>query len=507
MGEAIENKKQGIKGRISHYSAQTSPTSRKILKVMSIFTGVEFLGILCSMIKMKFVALWLDALGVGIFNIFNTTIETTTYLTGLGIRQSSVRELASAKSRGEGYLRKMIGVVRSWSVVAALLGGMGLTALSWPLAEIFFDDGSMWWNFAILGGAMILNSLYAGESAVFQATESFMRLARAGIIGAIGGLIVSLPLFYLLGNKSISLSIIVYSLITMIAGYMLRDKKWDTSDVSISSLRPGVKMVKLGAWISITGFFSSLCQLVFISWLNRTASTAEVGLYGAGMTLVIRYTGLVFNSVILEFYPRISANLSHPRRMNLFINHEVTLLLLLFTPLLLLFLIFREWIVYLLYSSEFLPILPFITWGIILIIFRVVSNTLGMCILAKGEGKIYMLSESADALLGLALSIWLYNDMGLEGLGIALVIWHFCYLVLVSLISRYRYHLNLCRNSVILTVVSAVTAFGSVALIYTVPQVWSVTVMSVVAMVYIYCFLRFLFSRRKSRTPLSQSAQ
>lgn len=503
----IKEQSARFMGKLRRLGAGTSPTSRKILKVMSVFTGVEFLGILCSMIKMKFVALWLDAVGVGLFNIFNTTIETTSYLTGLGIRQSSVRDLAGAKSEGEGYLKKMIGVVRSWSAASAVLGGLVLTIFAWPLAEIFFKDGRLWWNFAILGGAMIFNSLYAGESAIFQATESFMRLARANLIGAVGGLATSLILFYFLGDKGVALSILVNFIITLTAAYLLRDKRWDKAKPAVQSLKPGVKMVKLGAWISLTGFFSTLCQLIFISWLNRTASTAEVGLYGAGVTLVVRYTGLVFNSVILEFYPRISANLRYPYRMNLFLNHEIVLLLLLFTPLVLLFIILRTPIVLLLYSKEFLLILPFITWGITVVILRAVSNTLGMCVLAKGEGKIYMLTESGDALLGLGLSILLYLKLGFTGLGIALVIWHLFYLIMVAVICRWRYGLVLNRNSVMLTCISLLTVGVAILSTFILPDIISIPAMGVVAVVYGYYFLRFLRKRRKSRTPLSQFPQ
>ena len=484
-----------------------SSTSRKVLKVMSVFTGVESFGILCSMIKMKIIALWLDATGVGLLNIFNSTVETTTFLTGLGIRQSSVRDLAKGCKQGGGALKNIVSIVRSWSIVAALFGAIGLTALSVQLEEIFFNNKGMWWNFAILGGAVLLNALYAGECAVFQASEEFRKLARAGMTGAFSGLVISIPLFYLLGEESVSLSVLVYSLSTVIAAFFLRNRHLDDSRPGLRYLAEGKKMIRLGAWISMAGFFSTLCQLIFLGWLDRNASIAEVGLYGAGITLVVRYTGLVFNSVSLEFYPRVAANISNLRRVGIFLNHEVCLLLLLFTPMMLLFLTFRKWIVLLLYSSEFLQIIPFITWGIALILFRAVSNTMAMCVLAKGEGKIYMFTEGADTLLGLGLSIFFYKIIGLTGLGVALVIWHFTYMCIVGIICKCRYSLTLSPRTMLTVASSLSIAAASIVLIYYLPSGYPEICMTIVSVIYIIIFFRYLRKRRKSRTPVNQERQ
>ncbi len=41
--------------------------SSHVLKVMSLFSGLQMLNIVCSVVKMKLVALWLHASGVGLF--------------------------------------------------------------------------------------------------------------------------------------------------------------------------------------------------------------------------------------------------------------------------------------------------------------------------------------------------------------------------------------------------------------------------------------------------------
>ncbi len=467
-------------------------TSRRVLKVMGIFTSVEMAGIVCSMVKMKLVAMWLDATGVGLFNIFNSTIDTTTYLTGLGLRQSAVRDLSGASRKGEGMLRRMVERVRAWSVAAGLLGAVVLAALAWPLAEIIFGDGRMWWNFMVLGGAMLLNALYAGESAIFQATEGFKRLARSGLGMAVAGLVVSVPMFRFMGEASVAWSLLAYSLCGVIFAYINRDRRFAVTLPRRKDLQGEQTFLKFGAFISITAFINSLCQLAFSTWLNREASTAEVGLYSAGYILVMRYTSLVFNSVSLEYYPRVAACGANRNRMEVFMNHEVSLLLLLFTPLMLLFLLFRELIVEILYDADFLVILPFISWGILTVVLRGASNTMAYTIMAKGEGKVYMFTDVVDAVLGLGLSIWLYSELGLTGIGVAMVVWHGVYMLIVEGVCRRRYGLYLRSATLRLLTASFLTAGIALVLVLMTPALIHVPVLAIAACVYIWYFARFL---------------
>lgn len=494
------------------FSGHASPgertsTTTRVLKVMSIFTGVESFSILCAIVRMKLIAIWLDATGIGLLNIFNSTIETTSYLSGLGIRQSGVRDLAKGFKDGPSMFRRAITTVRSWSVVAAMLGGVGLTAMSIPLAKIIFNDGAMWWNFAVLGGAVLLNALNSGEVAIFQASEEFRRLAKAGLAGSFAGVLISVPLYYYLGTTSVSLSLLALSLSTLAAALWMRNRKFDNCRPRRSHLKGGMEMIRLGAWISLASFFSTLCQLIFMTWLNRHASIAEVGLYGAGVTLVVRYTGLVFNSVSLEFYPRIAGNIRHGNRIQIFVNHEINLLLLIFTPMLLLFLIFREWIVLLLYSRDFLQIIPFITWGIVVVLLRAVSNTMAMYILARGEGKIYIMTEATDTLLGLGLSILFYEMLGLLGLGIALVVWHTAYMLVIVCLCGWRYGLTLTGRTAGNAFLSLFTAGCAIWTIYFLPFPAAAAAMGTAAIIYSGFFLRYFFRRRRSRTPVSQDLQ
>jgi O-antigen/teichoic acid export membrane protein len=67
---------------------------------MWLFSWVQLVTIGCGIVRTKLVALWLGSMGVGLFGLFNTAIDAITTLTQLGIRQSPVRNIASAGEDG-----------------------------------------------------------------------------------------------------------------------------------------------------------------------------------------------------------------------------------------------------------------------------------------------------------------------------------------------------------------------------------------------------------------------
>ena len=120
-----------------------SSLSQKILKVMALFTGMQFFTVLCTIIKTKLVALWLSADGVGLFGILTTTTETTGTLTDLGLRQSAVRDVAQTASNPT-LLSRMAAVVRRWSLFTGLLGAVVISGLCIPLSLWFFGTAGRW---------------------------------------------------------------------------------------------------------------------------------------------------------------------------------------------------------------------------------------------------------------------------------------------------------------------------------------------------------------------------
>lgn len=414
----------------------------RVLKAMGLFSSLQVVNILCAVVKMKLVALWLGASGVGLFGIYQSVVDMLGTLTDMGIRQSAVRDVAASKGS---RLAIVALVVRRWSLLAGLLGAI-LIALGAPLLSRWFF-GSWWavWGFLLLSVAMFLNSVTGGEQALLQGSGRLKALARGNLWGTVAGFLISIPMFRFMGEKSVALSIVAYA----VAMYVCMH--WQRVRVSRPSEAIGLRQVwahgkgfvRLGLCMAIAAFVTACAHTIFTALVNSFAGTAALGYVQAGDTIIVRYLGLVFTAIGMEFYPRLAAAGHNRRAMQAYVNHEIMLLLLILTPLLLLFILLREPVVRLLYTSDFFSIIPFITWGALCSIPKAVSWCMAFTIVSRGDGKIYVLTEGLDALISVPLCFISYRYWGMTGLGVAYIGWYMIYALIAGVVYYRRYRMRL----------------------------------------------------------------
>lgn len=447
--------------------AKSVNINQSVLKVLSVFTSVQVFNMLCNVVKMKFVSIWLEASGMGLFGIFQQVTDTTATLTDFGLRQSTTREVALTRHES-GRLGRLLATIRTWNILAGLTGMVILTLLSPLLSLLFFEDKSFWWAFALLGVCILFNAMTAGENSILQGLSRFKHLARAGLLASLTGLAISIPMFRFLGKNSVILSILVYSAAAYYFIRKSRPKDIESARPSPMLLREGKGFAKLGGLMALAAFISSLTLTIFVTWLNRYASIAEVGYYQAGNTMVVRYMGFVLTAIGLEFYPRITTCAGSSHRQSVFVTHEMAFTLNILTPLVLLFIILRPWLIQLLYTSRFEVILPFITLGILHTVFRTPSVVMAYTIISRGNGLLYLIMESVDSAIGLCLCIGGYMMYGLAGVGGAYIIWFAFYLGLTWAIATLKYKVRVGKGAVYSLLVAVVVTAGSALLaVYT----------------------------------------
>lgn len=418
------------------------------LKAMGIFGGVQMVGIVCSLIRTKLVALWIGTAGVGLFGIFNQALEMLNMATNLGIRQSSVRDLSQASADADRRrLSRLIAVVRRWSLWLALGGALLTMALAPLLSRFTFGDYDHLWHYVALSTAVLLMALTNGEYAVFQGVAKLRRLASVTLAGTIGGLAISVPLFYFLRERSIVPSIIAYAASCAIAAMIVREKnECACPPTRRETLRIGADFVRLGIYMTLGTFVAMLANYIFIAWLNFHHGNSEVGLYHAGYTIINKYPGLVFTALGMEFYPRLAQVADSRRRLRVFVSQEANMALLVLAPVLTLFIVLRSTVVDLLYSAEFMPIVSMVSWGMVGTLLRALSWCMAFVILARGDGRLFLLTESLSAIASLALNIVCYRLWGITGLGVAYLAWYLVYTVIIAVVYFGKYRLALGRR-------------------------------------------------------------
>ena len=419
------------------------------MKAMGLFGGVQVMGILCSIIRTKLVAMWIGPVGIGLFGLFNNALEMISTGTNLGIRSSSVRDLSQAvASRDEGLVARMVTVVRKWSMWLGLAGALVTLTLAPLLSEVTFGDTAHIWGFVALSIAVLLQALTNGEYAILQGTARLKRLASVTLWGTITGLAVSIPLFYLLRERSILPSIIAYALALALFAWVFRNRDYAPAAVSRrDTFDMGKGFVRLGIFMTLGNFAGILANYAFNAWLNINAGTEAVGFYQAGYTLINKYTGLILTALGMEYYPRLSRVADSRMRLRAFVSQEINVAIAVMAPVVALFILLRELVVWILYTPDFNVILTFVSWGMIGTVLRTLSWCLAFTILAKGDGKTYLWTEVASAIINLALNIVFYRWWGLTGLGIAFLVSYLLYTLIIAVVYFKVYRLSVTRTS------------------------------------------------------------
>ena len=421
--------------------------SRMAMKAMGLFGGVQVAGILCSIIRTKLVALWIGPVGTGLFGLFNNALEMISIGTNLGIRSSSVRDISQAHEQNSTTIvARIITVVRKWSLWLGLAGALLTLVLAPLLSQVTFGNTTHIWGFVALSIAVLLQALTNGEYAVLQGTARLKRLASVTLWGTIAGLVVSIPLFYLLRERSILPSIIAYATALAVFAWLFRNRDYATVPVSNKeTFDLGKSFVKLGIYMTLGNFASILASYVFNAWLNIDAGTGVVGLYQAGYTLINKYTGLILTALGMEYYPRLARVAESRLRLRAFVSQEINVSIAVMAPVVALFILLRELVVWILYTPEYNSILSFVSWGMIGTVLRTLSWCLAFTILAKGDGKTYLWTEVASAIINLVLNILFYRWWGLTGLGIAFLVSYLLYTLIIAVVYFKKYRLTVTR--------------------------------------------------------------
>ena len=242
---------------------------------MGIFGGAQVISILCAIIRTKLVAVWIGPAGVGLFGLFNNAIEMLSTATSLGIRNSSVRDMAIARQSGKAKLvSTTIAVVKKWAWFTSIGGAVLTIALAPLLSRITFGTESHTWEFVLLSVVLMFNGLTGGEQAILQGNSALKRLAHASVWGVVGGLVISIPMFYFWREASIVPSIVAYSAMVLLFTLLFRHKDYTPVKVSVKeAYSKGKEFVRLGIYMTVSLFVTLLFAYIFSVYLNYTSGT------------------------------------------------------------------------------------------------------------------------------------------------------------------------------------------------------------------------------------------
>lgn len=407
---------------------------RDALRASSIIGGAEGLSYLIGLLRTKAVALLLGPTGVGLIGLYMSYTSLLQTISGLGVAASGVREVAEATASGD--LQKQATTVKTLQRACWFTGLVGLV-----LAVVFAAPAESWsageaggmFDFAILGVAVLITAVSAGQTALLQGTRRIRDLAKVKISSVAVATGFAIAAYFVFRDKAIVPVLVATALIQLIFSWYFVRRVPVQSVVQTwkeTALRSR-QLVGLGVsfmWSGLLGAgVTSLLSLFVVRWLGIEAN----GIYAAAWMISGLFAGFILGAMGTDFYPKLTAMQSDHAKMSRLVNEQTEVGILLALPGLLGTLALAPLIIKLVYSSKFLPAADLLPWFVLGVFGQVITWPLGFVLMAKGAKGLYAITETIGHGSRFALCLSLLSVFGLVGMAGAMPITYVVYAVLM----------------------------------------------------------------------------
>ena len=432
-----------------------------ILKYTGIFGGVQGLVILIGLVRNKFMALLLGAGGMG-FNALLTSVQNfASQCTNLGISFGAVPRLSGyyEQQRTE-LVDYYIQVIRLWSMIAAVLGCLFCILVSPLINDLSFTWGNHTLHYAMLGVSVAMIAITGGETAILKATRRLGSLARVQIYTTVASVLLSIPLYYFFRHSGVVPAIVLIAaagmLVTIGYSYRLYPLKMQFSK---KHLKHGANMIRLGLAFVIAAAIGSASEMLIRAYLNVEGGLDFVGLYNIGFMLTITYAGMVFSAMESDYFPRLSGVCKDIIKTNETVKKQIEVSLLLLSPMLVALIMMLPVLVPILFSREFIPVVGMAQVAVLAMYFKVLTMPVAYITLARSLSLSYLLLETSYfVVLVLAVMIG-FQQWGLWGTGLAIVIAHIFECIMIGGYSYMFYGYRTTKTVLQYAAIQAIIGF------------------------------------------------
>lgn len=421
---------------------EQSASYRQILRSSSIIGGASVINIALGIVRMKAAAVLLGPAGVGLIGLLTNLAGVASSVAGLGVGNVGTRQIAEASGNND---QVAVSTARRAlffaTLVLAVLGASIVWVLRGVLAEHILHDASLSDEVGWLALAVGLSIASASQNALLRGLRRIGDMSRVSIYSGVGASVIGVASLAIWGQSAL----LVYILITPVMSFMLGH--WYVSRLpAVHSTRSNLDelsvqwrmLLRLGFAFMLAGLVASVGQLLVRSLIKNGLGLDAAGHFQAAWAISMTYIGFVLSAMGADYYPRLTAVIRDHAAVNRMVNEQTEVALLLAGPVFLAMMALAPWVIRLLYSAEFAPAVDVLHWQILGDILKVASWPIGYVLLAAGEGKTFVFTESV-AMSCFALLTWtMLPIFGLESAGIAFLGMYFVLLPLVFWLARKR---------------------------------------------------------------------
>ena len=403
---------------------QTDNSHKTILKATSIFGIMQVVKMIISIIGNKFVAIFLGPIGIGTVGLLSNVLNIIASISSFGIATVSVREIAIANAdENPNKISEMISLLQKMALCIGLFGAIITLIFSKLLSQLTFGNTNYSYWFVILSINFIITSYATIQASILQGKNKLKAIAISNVVSGMLITFCTIIIYFFLKFDGVIWVILSSSIITLLINlYFTRNFKVKFQLDFNEFVGKSKPIFQLGFLLSMNVIFGQICAYLIKIYLNASGSSTHVlGFYEVSTVILISYVGLIFNSMSIDFYPRLTSINQDKTKVNQLVNSQLEIALLLITPAIIFLYLTAPFVINLLYTKEFLPTYLILKAALFAMIIKAIIWPLSYIILAKGNKKQYFKQELVSDFLNVSLTVSFYHFFGLIGIGIAMV--------------------------------------------------------------------------------------
>jgi len=412
----------------------TTPPNRnsysQILKSSVLIGGSSVINIGVGVVRAKSMALLLGPAGVGLVGLYNSILNLTHSIAGMGINQSGVRQIAEAAGSGDTHrMARTAAVLRHTSMVLGIFGAVLLVAFRHRVAAWTFGSEQNAWPVAVLAIAVFVSSISDGQGALLQGMRRIADMAHINVISAVTGSVLTIVMVFFFADKGIVPSLVGAAVVTLLISWWYR-RRIDVphTPISIADVRAETSaLLALGAAFMASNALTTGAAYAIRIIVRERLGLTSAGLYQSAWVLGGLYVAFILQAMGSDFYPRLTAVANDHTECNRLVNEQAHISLLLAGPGVVGTLTFAPVVIALFYHTTFTGAVQPLRWVCLGMALRVIAWPMGYIIVAKGARGLLVWTEVAATVVHVGLAYILIKPFGLAGATMAffgLYIWH-----------------------------------------------------------------------------------
>jgi O-antigen/teichoic acid export membrane protein len=375
--------------------------------------GVTFV---LGFISNKVVAVFLGPSGMAILGNFRNLGAMLKSVATLGISTSLVKLVAENKENKEALSELYATFLSVFFIISSLLA-IGVFFFAEVISLLLFDSSQWTTPIRIVGLSLPLVLLNTFWLAIYNGLEQFKTIVLIQLVSSVLVFIVTIVLIYFHSIDGAIWAIALSELLMVLATFVfvVKDKRFFQFNFRYLIKKEYlISIQKFSAMALLSAIIVPLTLLLIRNTITVGYSLPEAGLWEAITKLSSFYMHFFNAGLSLYYMPKLASLQTESEFKQELMGYFSTFVPLFLLMLLVLFFV-KEWVLELIFTTEFLKIKSVLIWQFIGDFFKILTLAFGYQILVKARLKVYFFLEIAFNVSYLLLSFFWIKTQGYEG--------------------------------------------------------------------------------------------